>query len=109
VAKQNKALLLLVTGAVFLFGTVTVYPCATAAEMPVVAKKSCHSDAADAKETQQKSHEKPCCTLHCYNPAEATPAFRVAKPKRIALPMHQDDAILLSLTIAPPYPPPRHA
>jgi hypothetical protein len=109
---RAKACTLSLTAAVFLFGAVSLYPCATGSETVSTAKKSCHSENSDHnshgnKTGAQKEKTKPCCTLHCYNPAQAQALFAFSRPTRVTLPLKQEDVIFISLAITPPNPPPQ--
>jgi hypothetical protein len=114
VKSKTKACTWLISAAVFLFGAVSLYPCATGSETVSTAKKSCHSVKSDHnshgdKAGAQKEKTKPCCTLHCFNPAQAQALFVFSRPTRVTLPVEQEDFIFISLTIAPPNPPPQQS
>ncbi|WP_041948453.1 hypothetical protein [Turneriella parva] len=107
-----KACTWLISAAIFLFGAVSLYPCATGSETVSTAKKSCHSEkgnqpAEGDQAGSGKEKAKPCCTLHCYNPAQSQALFAFSRPARVTLPIENVDAILISLTIAPPNLPPQ--
>jgi hypothetical protein len=112
VAGKAKAHTLLICGAIFLFGAVSLYPCAAGSETATTVKKSCHAEkthhsSPSDKGDQQNQKTKPCCTLHCYNPAQAHALFAVSRPTRLTLGVEQEDVIFVSLTITPPNPPPQ--
>jgi len=103
-----KALTLLLTGTIFFFGGVNLYPCAAGAVTAPETKKSCHKLPGETQQKDKKS-EKPCCSLHCYNPAKIEPLARVNAPAVATFVIRTIELSLNSLTSAPPLPPPRLA
>jgi hypothetical protein len=97
-----------VTG-IFVFGGVNLYPCAAGAETAQEAKNSCHAKPAHKNHgsKEQKKSEKPCCSLHCYNPAHIEPLVKMAAPAVATIIIRNEEIPFTSLTISPPLPPPR--
>jgi len=107
--RGQKAVVLCFTAAVFLFGGVNLYPCAAGAETAQESKKSCHAKPhhkGDATK-EEKKKEKPCCSLHCYNPAHFEPLVYMAPPAIATIILVNEDVPFFSLTFSPPLPPPR--
>jgi hypothetical protein len=103
------------SAAVFLGGSVNLYPCAAGAVVrgyslsDADAVKSCHSDSGQKKHQgkEQKKSEKPCCVLHCYNPAHVEPLVKMTPPAIMTITIANEEVPYISLTITPPLPPPR--
>lgn len=106
----KQSLVIFFSAAVFLGGSVNLYPCAAGAETAQVAKKSCHSEKSQQKHhaaKEQKKNEKPCCSLHCYNPAHIQPLVKMAAPAVATVIIRNEEVPFTSLTLSPPLPPPR--
>ncbi|MFO1471549.1 MAG: hypothetical protein U1F27_10975 [Turneriella sp.] len=103
-----KLSLAFVSCAIFFSGAVNLYPCAAGESAVSAPKKACHGKPlkqGDGK-TDKKS-EKPCCSLHCYNPATLQALVIMAPPLRTTIALRHEEHPPLSLTITPLRPPPR--
>ncbi|MBX3721121.1 MAG: hypothetical protein KF713_04715 [Turneriella sp.] len=105
-----KKLVLCAAATVFLFGGVNLFPCAAGAETAQESKKSCHNKASQEhhKGKSDKKKEKPCCSLHCYNPAHIEPLLPMLPPAIVSIAVVNEEVPFLSLVFSPPLPPPRY-
>lgn len=99
-----------VVAAVFLAGGVNLYPCAAGAETAQESKKSCHGDGAQKKHSsnkEEKKRDKPCCSLHCYNPQLLQAHVKMAPPAIATVTIENEEVPFTSVSFSPPLPPPR--
>jgi hypothetical protein len=114
-----KTLLTCAVVAVFLGASVNLYPCAVGGAASAFTNGSssdsnpvppCHANGGQKKTQgkEQKKGEKPCCTLHCYNPAHIEPLMKIAPPAMAMIALANEEFPFISLTFSPPLPPPRN-
>jgi len=92
----------------FVGGAVNLYPCALGASVSQAkSQKSCHKTVKDDTTPKESKKEKSCCVLHCYNPTIAEPLVKIHPPTITRIAIDTESISFFSITISPPFPPPR--